>query len=339
MKKSAPALSGLALLALPALVAAAPAPAHAGEAAPTAAGTIQGTVSAGDEARPVADAEVVATCACLEGERRVQTDAVGAFAIVGLPPGRYTLTVRGGGDPWEGSAQVDAGQVAVTAIALHDDDDDDDDGRRHHHHHERVQDVWGGLTIGLAFAPDRPQGSLSPGASRVLVNQMSPWTGPVRGIDLRWQTYSTRRGRFPRSVGYFRSGFYKSHGEFGPTGGAFVDGQPLDLSVVTVPLFFGGNLYIFRNFPVRPYAGMGFGFDIMRLRYGLEGGGEYVDTSARIGFELHAGLEVRLTNYVAFGAEVMQLWSARRRLSNLPDVSNETFAVLIGVTGAFPVRR
>lgn len=339
MKKSAPALSGLALLALPALVASAPAPVHADEAG-AAAGTIQGTVSAGDEARPVAGAEVVATCACLEGGRRVETDAVGAFSIVGLPPGRYMLSIQRGGAQSESFAQVDAGQVAVAAIALHDDDDDDDgDRRRHHHHHERVQDVWGGLTIGLAFAPDRPQGNFSPGASRVLVNQMSPWTGPVRGIDLRWQTYSTRRGRYPRSVGYFRSGFYKSRGEFGPEGAAFVDGQPLDLSVATVPLFFGGNLYIFRDFPVRPYAGMGFGFDIMRLRYGLQGGGAYVDTSARIGFELHAGLEVRLTNYVAFGAEVMQLWSARRRLSNLPDVSNETFAVLVGVTGAFPVRR
>ena len=240
-------------------------------------------------------------------------------------------------------AFVAAPEPAPAAVARPEVAGDPGDGDhrrdRHHHRQRRPELLWGGVTLGLAFAPDRPKSDLNPGASRVTVDHMHPWSGPIRGIDLRWQDFTTRRGRYPRTIGYFRSGFYRSAAAFGPAAASYLRGQATEVDVLTVPLFLGGNLYLFRDFPVRPFAGLGFGFDVMRLRYATHGGGAYSDVSARIGFELHAGLEVRITNYIALSAEVMQLWSARRKVADLPDVSNETFSVLLGVTGAFPLPR
>jgi hypothetical protein len=167
---------------------------------------------------------------------------------------------------------------------------------------------------------------------------MQPGSGPVRGIDLRWQDFSAPHGRKPRWIGYFRSGFYRSAATFAPAGASYEPGQATAVEVLTVPLFFGGNHYLFRDFPLRPFAGLGFGFDVMRLRYTRQDG-VYSDISARIGFELHAGLEARFTNHLAISAEVMQLWSARRKIADLPDVSNETFAAVLAVTGAFELPR
>jgi len=204
---------------------------------------------------------------------------------------------------------------------------------------ERPQRLWGGITLGLAFAAERPRDQLSTTASRIEVNHMQPLSGPLRGVDLRWQDFTAARGRSPRHIGYFRSGFYGASAAFTPDGPTFLPGQATAVEVLTVPLFFGGNHYLFRDFPLRPYAGLGFGFDVMRLRYTTQGGGVYSDVSARIGFELHAGLEARFTNHLAISVEVMQLWSARRRLPGLPHVSNETFAAVLAVTGAFELPR
>src|SRR6185503_6763322 len=60
---------------------------------------------------------------------------------------------------------------------------------------------------------------------------------------------------------------------------------------------------------------------------------------ARPGFELHAGLEARITNYVALTFEIMQEWSARKKIDNAPDFSNEGFTIITGVAISIPVKK
>jgi hypothetical protein len=140
-------------------------------------------------------------------------------------------------------------------------------------------------------------------------------------------------------LGYFRTGYTAGHAVFSNGADAIPDGKPTALSYMTVPLFLGGNIYAFDNFPVRPYAGLGFGFDVLRLDYSRQNADRLTDVSMRIGFELHAGVEARITNYVSLTAEVMQLWSARRRIVGLPDFSNEGFTVIMGVAIGIPLHK
>jgi len=224
-----------------------------------------------------------------------------------------------------------------------DDDDDDDDGPRMSIGDDdwRPRAVWGALQAGVVFTPLRPDGVIDGAPWRVTSNPFSGWSGPVRGVDLRWQTFTLHRGKYPRAVGYFRTGTTRGRAEFTPRDPAmgYAPLDPTRLDVWTVPLFVGGNVYAFRSFPLRPYGGLGFGFDVLGLDYRRADGSRRTDVSARIGFELHAGVELRLTNYVALTAEIMQLWSARRRLSGLPDFSNEGFTVLTGLAIGFPLHR
>ncbi len=333
-------------------VDASPAASTSPSPAPLAAssGMITGIITDDSTGTALDQATVVLECACLERPRQQTTDARGTFVFDGLDAGAYTLKVTSHGEAAVHEAPLPAGglvEVAVTvadapgpkptesqAHRLSHDPDHDHDEVEHRH------EVWGGLGVGLVFAPTASDGDdLSPTGNRITTNQLSPWTGAMRGVDLRWQTFTIDRHHFPRTIGYFRSGFARSSGSFRPGAEGFSQGQPTDLEVLTVPLFLGSNLYLFKDFPVRPYAGLGFGFDIMRLGYDRADAGRYVDVSARIGFEVHAGIEIRIANYLALTGEVMQLWSARRRFDVLPDVSNESFTALIGVTGAFPVRR
>ena len=124
----------------------------------------------------------------------------------------------------------------------------------------------------------------------------------------------------------------------------YIHGEAERLSYLSVPLFLGGNIYAFDRFPLRPYAGMGFGLDVLRVDYDRHVPDMIVDpgidptlsdVSARIGFELHAGLELRIRNVVTLSAEVMQLWSKRRNLNGVPDFSNEGFTVILGLSYAF----
>src|SRR5690606_17535981 len=116
-------------------------------------------------------------------------------------------------------------------------------------------------------------------------------------------------------------------------------GEPKSLVYSSVPLFFGGNVYFFKRSPVRPYGGLGFGFDVLKLRYrNVAGPGPDVieDVSGRIGFELHAGLEARISNVVAITGEIMQLWSARRRIDGVPDFSASGFTVMAALAISLP---
>ncbi|MEZ4380422.1 MAG: carboxypeptidase-like regulatory domain-containing protein [Nannocystaceae bacterium] len=349
----------LLLPPLAAALAAAPAaaqdPAPAPPTAMTSAaiasdsGMISGTVSDDDDA-PLADVTVRLECACMAAPQERTTDSRGTFVFGNLAPGSYTLRAY----PDSGAAIVheaalaDGGltelTVIVAAVEGPKKPTDDQAHRlgpdRHaedHDHHPK--EIWGGVGVGLVFAPFRDQSPLSPETNRITADQQTPWSGAIRGVDVRWQTFDLDRHHFPRTIGFFRSGFRKGSIDFKEGAEGPVAGQPTALEVVTVPLFFGGNLYLFRDFPVRPYAGLGFGFDVMRLAYQRADAAAFTDMSLRIGFEVHGGLEVRISNYIAITGEVMQLWSARRRLSDLPDVSNESFTALLGVAGAFPMRR
>ena len=344
-------------LLLPPLAAAlAATPAAAQDAATTAAtsaaiaadsGMISGTVSDDDDA-PLEGVSVRLECGCMAAPQERVTDSRGTFVFSNLAPGSYTLCAY----PDSGAAIVheaplaDGGLTELTVIVTAAEGPapkKPSEGQAHrlsadrhaedHDHHPK--EIWGGVHIGLVFAPFRDQTPLSPETNRITADQLNPWSGAIRGIDMRWQTFDLDRHHFPRTIGYFRSGFRKGSITF-DEGAA---GQPTSLEALTVPLFFGGNLYLFRDFPVRPYAGLGAGFDVMRLAYQRGDAGAYRDVSLRIGFEVHGGIEVRISNYIAITGEVTQLWSARRKLNDLPDVSNESFTALLGVAGAFPMRR
>lgn len=238
----------------------------------------------------------------------------------------------------------------IIIIAADDDDDDDDhDHHRHHrHHHHRNPEIkWLGLQAGAIFSPTGSAGRASSGDGRLQSNQFKACAGRsndalcgyVKGMDFKVQMFETHgTWTYPRFVGYFRTGFEQGRTIFEGRDQGFAVGDARRLDYTAIPLFLGGNVYLFDEFPVRPYGGLGFGFDILRLNYQREQAAQVVDASARIGFELHGGLEVRISNYISLNAEVMQRWSARRKMKNLPDYSNTGLSVLAGVTVGIPIR-
>lgn len=253
-------------------------------------------------------------------------------------------------------APAPAKSVETVETVVHDDDDDDDDGHHHghhgHHHHDGQSTRWFGLSFGAVSTPLRPGGQVAQ-SRRVTSNPFRACLDPggekycsaVRGFDVRLQMYRTKGAwDYPRFVGYFRTGYQAGFASFDAQGredgrGGYARGEARSLSYQAVPLFFGGSIYAFKKFPVRPYAGMGAGFDILRLRYTRHQDRALLDASARIGFELHAGIEARISNVVALSAEVTQLWSARRRISGVPDFSNEGLTVMAGVAISIPTRQ
>ncbi len=219
------------------------------------------------------------------------------------------------------------------------------------HEHEQTEEpktTWFGLSFGTVATPLSPGGHIS-SSRRVTSNPFRACLEPagerycsaMRGFDVRVQMYSTRGAwEYPRWVGYFRTGYQAGHGKFDAASTeGYAPGEATSLSYQAVPLFFGGSVYAFKKFPIRPYAGMGAGFDIVRLRYGRNESRALLDASARIGFELHAGLEARISNVVALSAEVTQLWSARRKLAGVPDFSNEGLTVMAGIAVSIPTRK
>ena len=209
--------------------------------------------------------------------------------------------------------------------------------------------TWMGLRVGSVFTPYRQRG-LVPPSNRVTSNQagacLDPYAGrhcgALRGFDLRVEMFEARgRHAHPRWLVFFRTGYTAGRLFFEPEDSTegFREGAPRMMAYQSVPLFFGGNLYLFEKFPVRPYGGLGFGFDVMRLQVRRHEANARLDASARIGFELHAGLEARITNYVSVSAEVMQLWSARRKLAGLPHYSNEGLTFIAGVSFAIPTEQ
>ena len=205
--------------------------------------------------------------------------------------------------------------------------------------------TWGGLFVGSVVSPFRVMGPTdlnrrvnANSAQACLDPSRARGCGNLRGFDTRLVLFEADGRRdYPWAVGYFRTGYTGGRVTFNPRGAdGFLDGDTRDLSYMTVPLFFGGNFYFFDKFPLRPFVGMGAGFDVLRIQYDRHNAPGITDASARIGFELHAGLEARITNHVTLSAEVRQLWSARNKVGHAPDFSNQGLSIVTGITLALP---
>ncbi len=205
---------------------------------------------------------------------------------------------------------------------------------------------WGGIFVGSVITPFDPDGVIRLSPKKVRSNSFKGCLAPfdqaacsaLRGFDLRWQYFNAgHKDPYPRFLWYFRTGYHAGYADFLPEDDAtgFTEGQATSLGYFTVPLFLGGNVYLFDNFPVRPYGGLGFGLDILRVQYTRAQQAGLSNVSARIGFELHAGIEARITNHVALTAEIQQLWSARKKLDGVPDFSNTGFTIITGISAGF----
>ncbi|MEM9460067.1 MAG: caspase family protein [Myxococcota bacterium] len=239
------------------------------------------------------------------------------------------------------------GSLEINAPADDEDDDDDQDFADRLAEHMQSSKSWGGIYLGLPVTPFSPR-SQPVTERRITANDMEACLAPgqeaacrqLRGFDLRWQWFQVgKNARFPRWLLYFRTGYEGGRTSFYRTGEEnLVPGDADTLSYIAVPLYVGGNLYLFDEFPLRPYAGLGFGLDVMRLDYARVNADRLLDTVARPGFEVHAGLEVRITNYVSLTGEVKQQWSARKKIDGVPDFANEGVTLITGVAIGFPLR-
>ena len=205
---------------------------------------------------------------------------------------------------------------------------------------------WLGLGVSPVFAPIPASGRVEGGADVLTTNRFraclypheARTCGVVKGFDFKVQVFRSGGTRkYPRLIGYVRSGYAAGRVSVAPREGGARTGDAMAIRYLSAPIFVGGNAYAFIDFPVRPYAGLGAGVDILRLDYTRFDAATRTDASGRVGLELHAGIEARITNFVSVHAEVMQQWSARRRLEALPDVSPTGLSVLLGVTAAIPL--
>ena len=205
---------------------------------------------------------------------------------------------------------------------------------------------WLGLSVSPLLAPIPADGRVGLGSEHLTTNRFraclyphrGQTCGVVKGFDFKLQLFSSGGTRdYPRWTTYVRTGYSAGRVSVAPRGSGSQAGDATSIQYVSAPVFLGGNIYPFLHFPVRPYAGIGAGVDILKLDYLRWNEDPLVDASGRVGLEVHAGLEGRITNFVTLHAEVMQQWSARRRLEGLPDVSPTGLSVLLGVTAAIPL--
>ncbi len=225
----------------------------------------------------------------------------------------------------------------------HERDDDDDDDFEVVVDEWRPREVWSGLSVGTVFTTfaTEDQIHLTDADQLIDTNQVRPWAGPLRGLDIRWHTFTIGRRKYPVWTAYFRTGYTRGEATFSPRQAdeGFANGDAVAMNYYAVPLFFGCNGYLFNDFPVRPFGGLGFGFDIVHMQYARQGRDLLSDTRAKIGFELHAGIEARITNYFALRGEIQQLWSAKSRFDEVPNFRNTGFTVITSLAFNLPHRR
>lgn len=203
---------------------------------------------------------------------------------------------------------------------------------------------WLSLSVGAEWNVLSPSGRIGLPDNRVTANQFrgfddKGFPSALRGVDVRMGAFGADNPtRYPYVEGYFRSGYTEGHATFLPNEGTgeFATGEPTQLDYLSVPLFFGGNFY-FPRWPVRPYVGLGAGFDVLRTQYQRFGAEDYVRASLRIGFEVHGGVDVRITNYFGLFGEIRQLWSAKLSAEGLPAFSNTGFTIVSGLKLGIPV--
>ncbi len=206
--------------------------------------------------------------------------------------------------------------------------------------------VWLGLSMSPVLAPVPASGLVGRGETSLTSNRFRACVYPdrggtcgvVKGFDFKVPLFVAGGPRqYPRAIGYLRTGYGGGRVAIEPRAGGAQPGDATSIRYLSVPVFVGANVYLVKDFPLRPYGGLGAGVDILRLDHARYQQSSLIDISGRVGLEVHAGLEGRLSNYVALHAEVMQQWSPRRRLEGVPDVSMTGLSVLAGVTVTIPV--
>ncbi len=224
------------------------------------------------------------------------------------------------------------------------DDDRDDDEGEHGHHHTFWGTHWGALSFGTLVGLDGTHDTTLSGATgRLSSADTNAWVGGARGFELAWHTFDlSQTDDYPGSDAFFRTGYLRGATDLRVMKSTDGTESPNRLTFQSVPLFFGFNGYLFEDFPLRPYAGAAVGIDVLHLDYGFaeNNGRRYrTDLSARFGFELHAGVELRLTNYLAVQGEFRQLWSDTRELNGVPDFTEDGLSATVNLAFALPFER
>lgn len=206
---------------------------------------------------------------------------------------------------------------------------------------------WLGLQSNVALSPipasgrvGREERSLDANRFRACLQPYEGRTcGVVKGFDFRLQLFQAAGTHDrPRVIGYLRTGYGAGRVSVEPREDGRRAGDATAVQYLAVPIFVGASAYAFPRWPVRPYGGLGVGVEILRLHYSRFEQARLVDATVRPGFEIHAGVEGRISNHIALHASVMQHWSTRRRLIGVPDVSTTGLAILLGVTVAVPTQ-
>jgi opacity protein-like surface antigen len=206
---------------------------------------------------------------------------------------------------------------------------------------------WLGLQSNVALSPIPASGRVGREERLLDANRfracLQPYEGRtcgvVKGFDFRIQLFQAAGTHDrPRVIGYLRTGYGAGRVSVEPRDDGRRAGDATAVQYLAVPIFVGASAYAFPRSPVRPYGGLGVGVEILRLDYARFEQARLTDVTVRPGFELHAGVEGRITNHIALHASVMQHWSTRRRLIGVPDVSTTGLAILLGVTVAVPTQ-
>jgi hypothetical protein len=206
---------------------------------------------------------------------------------------------------------------------------------------------WLGLSTSPVMAPipatgrvGRDEDILSANRFRACLHPHDGRTcGVVKGFDFQLRLFQAAgTHEYPRAIAYLRTGYGAGRVSVEPREAGAQAGDATAVRYLAVPVYLGTNVYLLPRSPVRPYGGLGAGVDILRLDYSRYQQAELTDVSARLGLEVHGGLELRISNFIALHAGVMQQWSLRRRLAGVPDVSTTAFSVLAGVTFSVPTQ-
>lgn len=195
---------------------------------------------------------------------------------------------------------------------------------------------WGSLSLGLEIAALGSNPNVE-GArlTRVAKGGVPPAIG---GFDLRWHSFDIGSDEiFPGSEFFFRTGYSQGGMDIkASSGSGYAVGEATKFSYQAVPIFFGTNAFFFDEFFLRPFVGFGVGLDVLLLDYARHHRENRNTVDTLFGFEVHAGIDVRVSNYVVLQAEARRLWSRTRKFKVLPNFSRDGTSLTFGVGVALP---